>query len=188
MTWSPKNLSSWKLWLAHGFLVPFLFLIVFMPIVNSGVGSLIPQPLVYLANTLRVNISWEFFSPNPTPIVYLEYEVEDGPDDLMNQSFVYPERPDSRFLQFYLREYYWMQMSNGDPGRTVGLFVPWLCRKLEGVKAVSLQITAEKLPSLAESQLRDGFRVRRKKTNTRSETFDCEQVIEDQFILRQEVN
>ncbi len=111
------------------------FLAIF--ILPMGKGLLIRElgrHFYTYANVFGLNTSWQFFSPGPSPIFYLEYSFtypEVGEDSFeMSEPQLLPEkRSGFGVSDFYSRRLYSMRFLSLDDGRLEKYLAPWLCRQ-----------------------------------------------------------
>ena len=119
------------------FLVYHLLAILILPM---GKGLLIRdlgRHFYTYANVFGLNTTWQFFSPGPSPIFYLEYsftypEVEGDDNSFeMSEPQLLPEKRNGFGVSdFYSRRLYSMRFLSLDDGRMENYMAPWLCTKI----------------------------------------------------------
>lgn len=123
---------------------------------------LVPNQLFYVtqkiapivipyANLMGFNTVWQFFSPDPGPPVYLEYEVfKEG--ELVG-TFHFPPFKDPYWLrEKYNRRLAAFRMVGKDNGLASKVFGPMLCREHPEATRLEMNVLTVKFPSLDEVQ------------------------------------
>lgn len=126
------------------FIVYHLLAILILPM---GKGLLIRElgrHFYTYANIFGFNTTWQFFSPGPSPIFYLEYTFTypEGDDDSFETSEpqLLPEkRTGFGVSDFYSRRLYSMRFLSLDEGRLEKYMAPWLCRKDPRAESVTIR-------------------------------------------------
>src|SRR3954467_1869488 len=87
-----RNLTSILKLVFSLFLLYHLAVIVIMPNPSSLLGRKYSRYLTDYANSLGLNTTWQFFSPGPAPVFYLEYTIEKPGGEEDETSYQIPER------------------------------------------------------------------------------------------------
>lgn len=93
------------------------------------------------ANFLGMNTGWQFFSPGPSPIFYLEYSFnyENGEAESESEPMLLPEKRNGYgHSDFYNRRLFSMRFFSLNPSRLEKFLVPWLCK--QDLKASSVTV------------------------------------------------
>lgn len=107
-----------------------------------------------VANTIGLNTTWNFFSPDPAHIMYIKYFVffEDEFGQTLKEPIegFYPEKKDQTedFKLNKKRDSYAMRFMAVDAGRLESFFAPWLCRKHPGASKIQAELIVQRIPSL----------------------------------------
>jgi len=152
---NPKD-SIIKKW-GQGFLVLlFLYFVTMMIVLGNGssfAGRYLYKFFIPIANSISLNTTWNFFSPDPANTMYLKYRIyfqdeygnmkqdmieKDYPEDIRENSF----RMDRRRLTYQMR------FMIADPRRVEYFFAPWLCRQYPGATSVQTEIELYRIPAL----------------------------------------
>ena len=126
----------------------------------------IPYFMIHYANTLGLNTTWQFFSPNPGGERYLEYEVhlDDGMsdeelvwDEVMGDKDKYhywPPKPGMGMLRENInRCFYHSLLSTFGEQRIKDVFIPWACRKHPEAYSISIRGKTKALPTIEVAQI-----------------------------------
>lgn len=109
---------------------------------NWSVWARVVGPyIVDYANLLGVNVLWQFFSPLPSPTMYLEYTLQRFPDngEREEQSGVWPPKERAgMWRENWNRRSYSMRYMGADNRRMEELFAPWLCRQFPSTDHVEV--------------------------------------------------
>ncbi len=107
-----------------------------------------------VANTIGLNTTWNFFSPDPAHVMYIKYFVffEDELGATLKepvQGFYPPiENQTEDFKLHKKRHSYAMRFMIIDPNRLQNFFSPWLCRQHPGASKVQVELIINRIPSL----------------------------------------
>lgn len=118
-------------------------------LILKGMGDI----FIPYINFIAMNASWQFFSPDPANVMYLEYGVffEDSEGQELKESVrgFYPEGKTSVGLEsIEKRILYATRFMYLDLSRLEKIFLPWLCRSHQGANRVFLKPYIEKIPML----------------------------------------
>lgn len=108
----------------------------------------------YYSNQLNLNVNWNFFSPDPSHVIYLRYVLyylDAGEQDLREpeEKFFPVERNLGNFGLKTRRNYYLMRYLLFNDERVERLLVPYLCRQSQASK-VLIQTMGEMVPTLEQ--------------------------------------
>jgi hypothetical protein len=134
-------------------LVFHLACIFVLPDGGSFVGRYLQNYIVPYANTLGINVSWNFYSPDPANTMYfsstIHFENSDGQEIKPSiEEFLPPEKSEivtdssKRRLLYAMR---YLAMSRNSLQVIMG---PWICREHPGSTRVSIHHVVEKIPNL----------------------------------------
>lgn len=129
------------------FLVYHLLAVTILPMGSGLVIRELGRYFVGYANIFALNTTWQFFSPGPSPIFYLEYTYSypaagDDEDAWETQSepMLLPERRTGFGISdFYSRRLYSMRFLSLNSDRMENLLVPWICRQDPKASSVSVR-------------------------------------------------
>jgi hypothetical protein len=116
-----------------------------MTILPMGSGLLIRELGRYFApyaNLLQMNTTWQFFSPGPSPIFYLEYsflELDSNGEETETEPRLLPERRQTfGYSDSYNRRLFSMRFFSLNQQRLEQYLVPWLCK--QNPKAIQVTV------------------------------------------------
>jgi len=120
---------------------------------SSFLGRYLGKYYFPLANTIGVNTTWNFFSPDPAHIMYFRYYVyyEDSYGNQLKdpEELYYPEQKDgSNFAMNIRRQNYMMRFMAIDPSRIQNYFAPWICKQHPGATRVQFTLIIDHIPPL----------------------------------------
>jgi hypothetical protein len=144
------NLSRFLRFALSIFLLYHLAVITVMPNPSSLLGRRFSRYLTDYANTLGINTTWQFFSPGPAPVFYLEYDVETSDVEAEAKSFQLPEkRRASYYDELYNRTLYSMRFFVLAPIETFErYFVRFLCKQHPEAEALSIRTVGEPVKNI----------------------------------------
>lgn len=146
-----------SLWIVYN-----IFTLLVMPNIGSFWGMSAFPFIAPYANTVGLNGSWSFFSPDPpTHTLYLRYFVsflnERGEESQDSIEGYFPEEKGQRITSpFRQREFYVMHFMSRQPKYLRILMGPWLCRKHPGASIVDMTYVAETVPYLDQATASKG--------------------------------
>lgn len=156
-----------KVFLAFLFIY-FVSMIIIMGNGSSFMGRYFQPIYTPVANSIGLNTTWNFFSPDPAHIMYIKYVVFfDQPISDLNVSQsnnlsseqvstkdpiegFYPESK-GQGGDFHLskkRDSYAMRFLVVDSNRIQNFFIPWICHKYSGATYVQVEVILNRIPSL----------------------------------------
>lgn len=130
----------------------------------------------YYSNTLGLNTTWQFFSPDPSQNMYFPYEIQvgSGEDPV---SGVWPPPPDTvpkMLLENYRRLVYHSLYTTFSNERIENFLVPYLCKKAQNPISINIQTVIEDIPPLESAMLDDKkFVALRKEVRDRDREYPC---------------
>ncbi len=153
------NLSRLLRFILSVFLLYHLAVILVMPNPGSLLGRKYSRYLADYANTLGINTTWQFFSPGPAPVFYLEYDVESADLDAESPSFQFPQKRRASFYDdLYNRTLYSMRFFVLAPPETFErFFVRWLCRKHPEAESLSIRTVGEPVANIERASGDESF-------------------------------
>lgn len=181
LTSKPTLTLIWKLILS---LLASLYIIIIVIFPNGGsyLGRSVGNFLAPIANTMGLNATWNFFSPDPANTMYFAYNVyfenEDGSEQKESiAGFLPPEKNQIVTDASRRRMLYAMRFLILDERRLNAIMAPWLCKKNPGASRVSIRFVIEKIPSLDDAKIKKSLALDelREQTDSRSGVFDCRQ-------------
>lgn len=132
-----------------------LVVIAAIPNGNSFLGKRYQIFFLPYANSLVMNTSWNFFSPDPAHIMYIRYLVyktaKPNQEEAEPEEYFYPE--EKMFATSNLakrRNLYVMRFLAINPERFSSFFVPWVCRNHPDAYQVFVEHKILKIPPYEE--------------------------------------
>ncbi|HWU42195.1 MAG TPA: hypothetical protein VN132_02115 [Bdellovibrio sp.] len=163
-------------------IVYHLFAMLIMPNVGSYLGRSTSPFIAPYANSIGMNASWNFFSPDPAYVMYIHYLVNfrDNDGNLIKESvdgFFPEEKNKSISSLFRKREFYVMRYMVINPQRLKTLMAPWLCRQYPQSTSVELEFVVETVPTLEQAAAFHGDNIRdlSQEMQFGKETVSCEE-------------
>ncbi len=120
---------------------------------SSFMGRYLSFLYIPMANSIGLNTTWNFFSPDPAHTMFLKYVVY-FQDEYGNQKqdpivSYYPENiKEHNFRMDQRRLSYVMRFLAIEPARLEKYFVPWVCRQYPGATHVQTEIEIFRIPPL----------------------------------------
>ncbi len=130
-----------------------IFAMLIMPNLSSYLGRISSRWITPYANTIGLNASWNFFSPDPAHTMYIQYRVdflnELGEELKESITHYIPAEKNEKILNpLHKRELYAMRFFAIDPKRMRTLLAPWICRHYTGATSVEVELVVETVPVL----------------------------------------
>ncbi len=124
-----------------------------MPNVSAYLGRNTASFVTPYANTIGLNGSWNFFSPDPAHTMYVRYVISfaDQSGEQVKDPIegYFPEEKNQGIRSdFHKRELYAMRFMVIDPRRLRILYGPWLCKRFPGATSVQMEHIVETVPPL----------------------------------------
>ncbi|MGZ3817133.1 MAG: hypothetical protein ACXVCA_08220 [Bdellovibrio sp.] len=140
-----------SLWIVYN-----IFTMLVMPNVGAYFGRMTSKFIAPYANTVGLNASWNFFSPDPAHTMYLRYTVfftdADGNEVKEPIENYFPaEKNKGVHSLSRKRDLYAMRFMIIEPTRLQNLMGPWLCRQYEGASSVQMEHVVETVPLLDQA-------------------------------------
>ncbi|KHD88765.1 MAG: hypothetical protein OM95_06420 [Bdellovibrio sp. ArHS] len=158
MTLTKKGMLPFKvllsLWIVYNIFTMFV-----MPNVGAYFGRATANFITPYANTVGLNASWNFFSPDPAHTMYVRYTVrfsdEEGNDVQEPVEGYFPAEKNKGISNATRkRELYAMRFMVIEPKRLRLLYGPWLCKQYPGASSVEMEHVIETVPPLDQVVLR----------------------------------
>jgi hypothetical protein len=121
---------------------------------SSFLGRYLEWFYTPIANTIGLNTSWNFFSPDPAHTMYIKYDLffEDEFGHSLSEPLegYYPESKDlgGDFRLDKKRDAYAMRFLIMDSERIQAFFVPWICRQHPNSSKIQVEVILNRIPSL----------------------------------------
>lgn len=131
-----------------------VFVIVVMPNGLSYPGRFF-GPIIYpYAAAVGLNVSWNFFSPDPAHTMYLRFTLFGDDENEEPRVISMPEEQDQGVWDLgRRRDLYSMRYFLLDPRRIQAVLGPWLCRHHAPASFVRIEHVVNSIPSLEEAVL-----------------------------------
>lgn len=141
-----KTLLS--LWIVYN-----IFTMLVMPNVGAYFGRVTSRFITPYANTVGLNASWNFFSPDPAHTMYIRYTVRyldtDGNETKESVEGYFPEEKNKGVsAASRKRDLYAMRFMVIEPKRLRILMGPWLCKQYPGSTSIEMEHVIETVPPL----------------------------------------
>lgn len=141
-----------------GFILYFLSLMIVMANGNSYAGRFLQAYYLPVANTIGLNTTWNFFSPDPAHVMYIHYlvifEDTNGRETRPAIDAYYPPSKDAgEFGVTSRRDSYASRFIAIDRDRFGLYFAPWICRKYPEATRVRAELYIKAIPSLDRSHV-----------------------------------
>lgn len=135
------------------FVLFHIAVILVMPIGSSYLNRISHAFLSPYANSLGLNTTWNFYSPDPAHTMYFNYHVrfedEYGQEAKPTIDDWFPPEKHQIIVDSSRRRFlYSVRYLLLDPKRLDVLFAPWLCRKYPGATHLSIRQITERIPNL----------------------------------------
>jgi hypothetical protein len=161
------------------FIIYHLVVIIVLPNGFSYLGRVLHPFIVPYANTLGLNTTWNFFSPDPANTIFFEYSVrfEDEMGNPIKEPIfgVLPKEKDQIITDSSQRRFlYAVRFLMLDKNRLELLFAPWLCRQYEGATRVSIKQVTQQIPNLdMANKMSDNETVVRNEIASEFSSYNC---------------
>lgn len=140
------------------FVIYHIAAVVVMPNPGSLLGRKVARYFTDYTNTLGINTTWQFFSPGPAPVFYLEYELETAGENVGESLQLPPKRRASYYDELYNRTLYAMRFFVLAPMDTFErFFVPWLCKKHLEAEAITIRTVGEPIVNIERAGGSESF-------------------------------
>ncbi len=151
---STKSVKSLALRIfLSAFIVFHLSVIIILANGGSYLGRSLQASLLPYANTLGLNATWNFFSPDPAHTMFYRYKIyfESPVGEELKESiegFFPPEKTHIVIDSSKRRLLYSMRFLTIDPSRIKSLMAPWLCKQYPGASRVRMEYIVNQIPLL----------------------------------------
>lgn len=154
-----------------------------MPVGSSLAGRKLYRYFATYANTLGFNTTWQFFSPGPSPMFYIEYEPDFGTDEDWTEEspapFTYPpKREGFSWSDGWNRRLFGMRFLALHPHLMPRFFIPFLCREHPGAKAIDVRSTIDQIEDLERSDRWTELEDSTRRIDLPRERYSCEEADE----------
>jgi hypothetical protein len=140
--------------LASLFIAYHLLAIITFPMTWSIWGRTLDPYLAPYGNSFGMNVAWQFFSPLPSPTMYIEYVIvrPENSENLENETVGYWPPRDRRgyWRENWLRRTYSARYFGNDQNRMGTVFGAWLCRQNKGAEKVEMAFFVYMPPPMNE--------------------------------------
>lgn len=141
-----KALAS--LWIVYN-----IFTMLVMPNIGAYFGRAASPFIGPYANTVGLNATWNFFSPDPAHTMYIHYTIhyldDDGNETKETvEGYCPQEKNKGNMIASRKRDLYAMRFMVIEPKRLRILMGPWLCRQFPGATSVAMEHVIETVPPL----------------------------------------
>lgn len=121
---------------------------------GSFLGRYLSPFFIPVANSIGLNTTWNFFSPDPAHTMYFHYFIifEDGYGNTTKETIesYYPESKDlgGDFRLDKKRHSYAMRFLAIDFSRVGQFFVPWKCRENPEATKIQVEMVVNRIPAI----------------------------------------
>lgn len=134
-------------------IIYFLVMILVLANGSSVMGKALYPYFGLVANSMGLNTSWNFFSPDPAHVIYIKsliiYQDEYGNTVKDTITDVYPPSEDKGdFGLVSRRDSFASRFFMIDAQRIQSYYAPWLCKKYPGARRVAIEGMMLSVPSL----------------------------------------
>jgi hypothetical protein len=134
----------------------FAYLVSMMIILGNGssfMGRHLSRIYLPVANSIGLNTTWNFFSPDPAHTMYLKYRVlfldEYNNDKKEPIESYFPENAlENNFWLHHRRLGYVMRFLSADQSRIEKFLIPWVCKKNPEATHVQTELLLYRIPAL----------------------------------------
>ncbi len=167
------------------FIVYHLLTVLILPMGSGLIIRELGRYFIGYANHAGINTTWQFFSPGPSPVFYLEYTytypaLNSGDDDAMSdesESFFIPEKRNGAVISdYYIRRLASLQYLAINQSRTEQFLVPWLCAKDKRAESITVRQIFGELHNVERHRGQfgaDSFSEMSDTRSTASTTYSC---------------
>ena len=134
----------------------FIYLVSMMIVMSNGssfLGHYLSALYLPVANSIGLNTTWNFFSPDPAHTMYLRYRVlfQDEYGNAKKESIekYFPEDiQENNFWLHHRRLSYVMRFMASDQNRIQHFLVPWICKQNPEATHIQTEMLIYRIPSL----------------------------------------
>jgi hypothetical protein len=134
----------------------FIYLVSMMIVLGNG-SSFLGRKLGFIytpvANSIGLNTTWNFFSPDPAHTMYLKYRIL-FKDEYGNEKkeaiekFFPADAEDNNFWPNHRRLTYVMRFLAIDSNRIQNFLVPWICKQNPEATDIQTEMLLYRIPAL----------------------------------------
>ncbi len=134
----------------------FLYLVSMMIVMGNGssfLGRYLSTMYLPVANSIGLNTTWNFFSPDPAHTMYLKYRIL-FQDDYGNEKketiekYFPDDATENNFWLQHRRLTYIMRFLVADSTRLEKFLVPWVCKNNPEATHIQTEIVLYRIPAL----------------------------------------
>ncbi|MBC7467363.1 MAG: hypothetical protein H7256_15340 [Bdellovibrio sp.] len=138
-------------------IVLFFYFVSMMIVMGNGssfLGRYFESFYNPVANSIGLNTTWNFFSPDPAHTMYIKYDIyfEDAYGNQFKEpveSYYPASRDQGGDLRLdKKRSAYVMRFLIIDQSRIPQFFVPWMCAKNPGASKIFVEVILNRIPTL----------------------------------------
>lgn len=159
------------------FLLYHLATVLLMPNGSSLTGRKLSRYFTAYANTLGFHTTWQFFSPGPSPMFYLEYEpVYAGEEENLSEAgpqYYPPKRKGFTWSDHWNRRLFAMRFFALHPGHMERYFVPYLCRQFKDAVALDIRSIIDQVEDIERVGLWSELRESTRRVDFPSQEYSC---------------
>lgn len=160
------------------FILFHLLAVGIYPNPNSVLTQSLSPLIRNYGNQLGLNTTWQFFSPNPGSIRYLEYDViVENEEDIKIDKYSFPPQEDSSLWKANQgRLFYYSIRMISDTNNIANFLIPYLCRKHPEATSVALKAIDKRIPSMAKARYQGatGFSELQQQVDVPEQELGCE--------------
>lgn len=132
----------------------------------------------YYANQLNINTNWNFFSPDPAQVMYIQYTVytldEYGNELQPTLEEYFPkEKNQGSFGITHRRDFYLSRYLLLSEERLENMFVPWVCRQHPQATHILVRTVTEQVTPLEEISKNQRSSLRLEASSVFKKEFRC---------------
>ena len=114
------------------------------------------EPLIgSYGNQFGLNTTWQFFSPNPGSLRYLDYNaIIESEDKVDIESYTFPPQGDEVFFKTnQARMFYYMVRMITHSQNIADYLIPYLCRKHPQATSIAIKAVDKQIPTMEKARL-----------------------------------
>lgn len=136
------------------FLVIHLIAVLLFPNPYSLLNHFFAPLINPYGNQLGLNTTWQFFSPDPGSLRYLEYDVViESEENIDVQRQTFPPQQDSSLWKANQARIFYYAVRMVSHSDSIGNYlIPYLCRKHPEATSIALKAVDKRIPSMAKAR------------------------------------
>lgn len=136
------------------FIIFHLFAIVLYPNPSSVLARELAPYINWYGNSLGLNTTWQFFSPDPGNIRSIEYQViVEDEDNIKIFNHKWPPDDESLFTNNIGRRFYFSLRTILDSYRREMFFIPYLCQVHPEATSITIKAVQELVSSIEKAKI-----------------------------------